>query len=71
MLPLKDDEEYDSYDAESLLTNIPLKETNDYVKRTNYVHNKLPLICSKLILRRLLEKFAAENLSQLNSKLFK
>ena len=36
-----------------------------------YVHNKLPLICSKLIVRRLLEKITTENSFQLNSKFFK
>ena len=36
-----------------------------------YVHNKLPLICSKLIFRRLLEKITTENSFQLNSKFFK
>ena len=29
--PLKDDEEYVSYDVESLSRNIPLKETIDYI----------------------------------------
>ena len=36
-----------------------------------YVYNKLPVICSKLIFRRLLEKITTENLFQLNSQLFK
>ena len=71
LLPLKDDEEYVSYDVESLFTNIPLKETIDYILKQIYVHNKLPMICSKLIFRRLLEKITTENLFQLNSKFFK
>ena len=29
--PLKDDEEYVSYDVESLSTNVPVKETIDYI----------------------------------------
>ena len=69
--PLKDDEEYVSYDVESLFTNIPLKETIDYILEQIYVHNKLPIICSKLIFCRLLEKLTTENLFQLNSKFFK
>ena len=69
--PLKDDEEYVSYDVESLFTNIPLKETIDYILEQIYVHNKLPIICSKLIFRRLLEKITTENTFQLNSKFFK
>ena len=69
--PLKDDEEYVSYDVEYLFTNIPLKETIDYILEQIYVHNKLPMIRSKLIFRRLLEKITRENLFQLNSKFFK
>ena len=68
--PLKDDE-YVFYDAESLFTNIPLKETIHYIVEQIYVHNKLPIICSKLICHRLLEKITAENSFQLNSKFFK
>ena len=71
MRPLKHDEEYVSCDVQSLFTNIPLKETIDYILEQIYVHNKLPIICSKLIFRRLLEKITTENLFQLNSKFFK
>ena len=71
MPPLKDDEEYISYDAESLFTNILLKETIDYILEQIYVHNKLPIICSKAIFPRLLEKIITENIFQLNSKFFK
>ena len=69
--PLKDDEKYVSYDIESLFTNIPLKETIDYILEEIYVHNKLPFICSKLIFCRLLEKITTGNLFQLNLKIFK
>ena len=69
--PLKDDEEYVSYDIEPLFTNIPLKETFDYILEQIYDHNKLPIICIKLIFRRLLEKITTENSFQLNSKFFK
>ena len=51
--PLKDDEEYVSYDVESLLMNIPLKEIIDYILEQIYVHNKLPAICGNLIFRLL------------------
>ena len=64
--PLKDDEEYVSYNVESLFTNNPLKETIDYILEQIYVHNKLPIKCSKLTFRRLLEKITTENLFQLN-----
>ena len=52
LTPLKDDEEYISYDVESLFANIPLKETMNYILEQIYVHNKLPIICTKLIFRR-------------------
>ena len=68
LLPLKDDEEYVSYDVKSLFTNIPQKETIDYILEQIYVHNKLPMICSKLIFRRLLEKMTTKNLFKLHSK---
>ena len=51
--PLKDDEEYVSYDVESLFMNIPLKEIIDYILEQIYVHNKLPAICGNLIFRLL------------------
>ena len=47
--PLKDDEEYVSYDVESLFTNTPLKKTIDHILEQISVNNKLPIICSKLI----------------------
>ena len=50
--------------------NISLKETIDYVLEQVYVHNKLHIICAKLIFRRLLEKITTENFFQLNSKFF-
>ena len=59
--PLKNDEEYVSYDVESLFTNIPLKETIDCILEQIYVHNKVPIICSKLIFCRLPEKTTTEN----------
>ena len=69
--PLKVDEEYVSYDVESLSRNIPIKETIDYILEQIYVHNKLAIICSKLIIRRLLDKITTEISFQLNSKFFK
>ena len=64
--PSKDDEEYVSYDVAFLFTNIPLKETIDYILQQIHVYNKLPIICSKLIFRRLLEEITTENSFQLN-----
>ena len=71
MSALKDGEDYVSYDTESIFTNILLKETIDYILEQICVHNKLPMICSKLIFRRLLEKITTKILFQLNSKFFK
>ena len=69
--PLKVDEEYVSCDVEYLCTNISIKETIDYTLEQIYVHNKLPIRCSKLIFLRLLEKITTEISFQLNSKFFK
>ena len=47
--PLNNDEEYISYDVDGLFTNIPLKETVDYILEEIYVNRKVKPICSKLI----------------------
>ena len=54
--PLQDDEEDVSYDVGSLFTNIPIKETINYITEHIYVHKKLTPICSNVIFRRLLIK---------------
>ena len=58
ILPLQDDEEDVSYDAESLFTNIPIKETISYITEQIYVHKKFSRISSKMIFRRFLIKLA-------------
>ena len=60
-------EEYMFYDMKSLFTNMPSHETIDYISDEIYVKNKLPEICSKLILKRLLLKFTTENTFMLTS----
>ena len=70
MPPLKDVEEYVSYDIESLFTNIPLKESIENILEQIHVHNKLPTKCRKLTFQILLEKITTENSFQLNSKFF-
>ena len=47
--PISNDEEYLSHNVDSLLTNIPLKETIDYILEEIYVNRKMKPICSKLI----------------------
>ena len=69
--PFHDDKEDVSYDVQSLFTNIPIKETINYVTEQIYVHKKLTLICLKLIFRRLLLKLATECNFKFNSRFFK
>ena len=57
--PLENQEKDVSYDVESLFTNIPVKETVNYILDQIYVHKKLPQICYyRLIFKRLLMKLA-------------
>ena len=59
--PLFSNEEYMACVMKSLLTNVPIQETVDYILDEIYVKNKLPKICSKLIFKRLLSKLTMEN----------
>ena len=68
---LQDDEEDVSYDVQSLFTNIPIQERINYIIEQIYVHKKLTPICSKLILRRLLIKLAAESTFRFNNTFVK
>ena len=69
--PLQDDEEDVPYDVESLLTNIPIQETINYINEQIYVHKKLTPICSKLIFRKLLIKLATECTFKFNNTFLK
>ena len=69
--PLLEDEEDVSYDVESLFTNIPIKETIDYIIEQIYTYKKLKPICSKLIFKRLLLKLATECTYTFNHKFYK
>ena len=69
--PLQDDKEDVSNGAESLFTNIQIEETINYIIEQIYVHKKLTPICSKLILRRLLIKLAAESTFRFNNTFLK
>ena len=53
--PLNPNEEYVSYDVETLFTNIPVNETINYTISEVYQKNKLPQICCKTIFKRLLK----------------
>ena len=69
--PLQLDEEYVSYDIESLFTNVPITETIEYILDEIYVKNKLPKLCSRLIFKRLLLKLTTESTYMFNSKFYK
>ena len=45
-----------SYDVASLFTNIPIKDTIDFIYEEIYVRKKLELICKKSIFKKLLSK---------------
>lgn len=69
--PLDIDEEYVSYDVESLFTNIPVKETIDYIINEIYVNHKIKPMCSKLIFKRLLLKLTTESTFIFNGKFYR
>ena len=69
--PLNPNEEYVSYDVESLFTNIPLDETINYTINEIYQKTKLLQICSKAIFKRLFYKLTTKISFQFNYKLFK
>ena len=55
--PLHSNEEYVSYDVDSLFTSIPLSETIDFIIDEIYVWKKLEPFCKKLLFKKLLNKF--------------
>ena len=69
--PLNDDEEYVSYDKDSMFTNIPLAETIEYIIHQIYIEKKIPPICNKLIFKHLLLKLTTECSFQFNHELLK
>ena len=50
--PLNPNEEYVSYDVDSLFTSIPVDKTINYMVNEIYQKKKLPQICSKTIFKR-------------------
>ena len=69
--PLKDDEEYVSYDVVSLFTNIPLKDTIEYILDQVYNVKVIKPFCKKAIFKRLLYKLTTECTFQFNSRFLK
>ena len=70
-VPISEDEEDVSYDVESLFTNIPLKDTIDFICEEIYVNKKLEPICKKSIFKKLLYKLTTECTSSATGKLQK
>ena len=54
--PLDSNEEYVSYDVDSLFTSIPLGETIDFTLDEIYVQKKLEPFCKKSVFKKLLNK---------------
>ena len=68
---LQQNEEYISYDVESLFTNVPIKDTIDFIINEIYTEMKLKPICTKLIMKRLLLKLSSESTFMFQSKFYK
>ena len=69
--PLNDEEEYVSYDVDSLFTNIPVAETIEYIIHQVYMEKKIPPRCSKFIFKRLLLILTTECSFQFNHQILK
>ena len=61
-------QEYMSYEIESLFTNVPITETIDYILAEIYLFIKLPKLCCRLIIKRLLLKLSTESINMFHSK---
>ena len=69
--PISEDEEDVTYDVESLFTNIPVKDTIDFICEEIYVHKKLEPICKQSIFKKLLYKLTTECTFSAIGKLWK
>ena len=69
--PLHSNEEYVSYDLDSLFTCIPLSETIDFIIDIIYVWKKLEPFCKKLVFKKLLNKFCKGCTSLADAKLIR
>ena len=68
---LNENEELVSYDVESLFTNVPIDDTIEYILDEIYIYKKLPKLCSRLIMKRLLLKLTTESTFIFQSNYFK
>ena len=71
MLRNVDDYEDASYDVESLLTSIPVKETIDYIIQKIYIKKEIKPFCKKYIFIKLLTKLTQECMFPNNNRLIK
>ena len=69
--PCQENEEYVSYDVDSLFTNIPSMETIDYIIHKIYNEKFLKPICKELIFKRLLYKLTTDCTIQFNQHFYK
>ena len=69
--PLQKNEEYVSYDVDSLFMNILMKQTIDYITHKIYNKKFLKPICKKLIFKRLLYKLKTDCTIQFNQSFYK
>ena len=60
-----------SYDVESLFTNVPVKETIEYILHKIYVGKSIKPFCEKSIFKKLLVKLTKECVFSVNSRLIK
>ena len=69
--PLSLEEEYVSFDVESLFTNVLIDETISHIINEIYQKNRLPQTFGKIIFKRLLCKLTTEVSFQFNYNLLK
>ena len=65
---LENDEEIVSYAVESLFTNIPIKETIDYICDAIYRNNAIEPMCKKSVFRKLLYKLSSKSVFSVNNQ---
>jgi len=70
-IPITDEEEDVSYDVESLFTNVPIKDTINYICDEIYIRNKLRVISKRSIFEKLLYKLTTECTFSFNNLLYK
>ena len=68
---LENDEKIVSYDVESLFTNIPIKETIDYICDEMCRNNAIEPMCKKSLFRKLLYKLSSQCVFSVNNQLIK